>query len=95
MPSNRKHVKKILNDSHKILDDYASLAYLDSHPNTELVTDTMLKTARIRIRSTYLKTTFKSSYEEIAYALVELGLDVKENDLINYIIEKNYHGPES
>lgn len=95
MPSNRKHVKKILNDSQQILDDYASLVYLDSHPNSDLVTDTMLKTARIRIRSTYLKTTFKSSYEEIAYALVELGLDVKENDLINYIIERNYHGPES
>lgn len=95
MPNNRKHVKEILNNSQQILDDYASLAYLDSHPNTDLVTDTMLKTARIRIRSTYLKTNFKSSYEEIANALVVLGLDVKENILIDFIIDVNYHGPES
>lgn len=94
MPSNRKHVKDILSRSTQILDDYASLQYLDSHPNVDLITDTVLKTARIRIRSTYLKTDFKSSYEEIANALVELGLTVKENDLIDYIIERNYHGPE-
>lgn len=92
MPNNRKLVKSTLIKCDSILNDYARLQFLWSVPDSSQVTDTMLEKARQRIQYTYRNAKWKTSYEEIAYALATKGLDVSEDELLDFIDAQNYHG---
>lgn len=92
MPNNRKLVRATLIKNESIINEYARLQFLWSVPDNSTVTDTMLEQARRRIQYTYRNASWKTSYEEIAYALATLGLDVPEDELLDYIDTNNYHG---